>query len=63
MPLGTGNDLAGFVGLPTDAAEAARVVIAGTAREMELLVANDGQVAVNAVHVGIGAAAARKGDA
>ncbi|MDP9393293.1 MAG: hypothetical protein M3Q27_03080 [Actinomycetota bacterium] len=61
VPLGTGNDLAGSLGLPTDPAEAARAVMTGTTRQMELLVADDGQVAVNAVHVGIGAVAAVTG--
>jgi diacylglycerol kinase (ATP) len=61
VPTGTGNDLAGFLGQPTDPAEAARGVMTGTARDMELLTADDGQVAVNAVHVGMGATAASKG--
>lgn len=57
IPLGTGNDLAGFLGLPRDPAAAADVVVSGTATDMELLVADDGQVAINAVHLGIGALA------
>jgi diacylglycerol kinase (ATP) len=60
VPMGTGNDLAGALGLPTDPASAARVAVNGTVRDMELLVADDGGIAVNAVHVGIGAAAVAK---
>lgn len=63
VPLGTGNDLAGTLNIPLDPAQAARVVLAGQARPIELLVADDGGVAVNAVHVGIGVAAAQKGAA
>lgn len=62
IPLGTGNDLAGSLGIPLDPAEAARSVMTGYARGMELLVSGAGDVAVNAVHVGIGAAAAARGD-
>lgn len=61
IPLGTGNDLATFLGIPCEPERAARVVMTGRARNMELLVADDGEVTVNAVHVGIGATAAMKG--
>jgi diacylglycerol kinase (ATP) len=60
VPLGTGNDLARFLGIPGDPAAAAEVVMTGTAADMELLVADDGQIAINAVHVGIGAVAAAR---
>jgi len=63
VPLGTGNDLAGTLNIPADPAEAARIVLTGRARPIELLVADDGGIAVNAVHVGIGVAAAQKGAA
>lgn len=63
VPLGTGNDLAGTLNISSDPAEAARIVLTGQARPMELLVADDGGIAVNAVHVGIGVAAAQKGAA
>jgi len=59
VPLGTGNDFARGLGIPLDAAEAARVVLAGYVREMELIVDDAGGVVVNAVHAGIGAEAAR----
>lgn len=61
VPLGTGNDLAGFLGVPSDPAEAGDAVVSGTGAHMELLVADDGQVAVNAVHLGVGAVAGARG--
>lgn len=61
IPLGTGNDLAGSLGIPVDPEHAAKTVVAEYVRSMELFVSDDGFVAVNAVHVGIGASAAAKG--
>jgi len=58
VPLGTGNDLARALGVPLDPVNAARLVREGEARALDLLVDDDGGVAVNAVHVGIGADAA-----
>lgn len=63
IPLGTGNDLARSLRIPTDPVEAARCTVSGQHRSMELLVGEDGDVAVNAVHLGIGATAAAKGAA
>lgn len=63
IPLGTGNDLARSLRIPTDPVEAARCAVSGQRRSMELLVGEDGDVAVNAVHLGIGATAAAKGAA
>ena len=60
IPVGTGNDLARSLKLPADPLQAAECVMSGQARTMELLVSED-RVAVNAVHVGIGADAAAKG--
>ena len=59
VPLGTGNDLARSLGLSAHPVRAAGTVVAGAPREMVLLVSDDGVVAVNAVHVGVGAAAGR----
>lgn len=62
LPLGTGNDFARGLGLPLEAAAAARVVLAGHRRSVDLLVAEGpGDVVANAVHVGAGADAARLG--
>lgn len=61
IPLGTGNDLARTLRIPLDPAQAARTIIAGHAQTIGLLVSNEATVAVNAVHLGIGASAASKG--
>ncbi|WP_434581767.1 diacylglycerol/lipid kinase family protein [Carbonactinospora thermoautotrophica] len=59
VPVGTGNDLARTLGIPLDPARAARCVLHGTERRLDLLVDDAGGVAVNTVHVGLGAAVAR----
>lgn len=61
VPLGTGNDLARTLGLPLDAGEAAGVVNRGVERRLDLIVAGDGAVVVNAAHAGLGAVAAEAG--
>lgn len=62
IPLGTGNDLARSVGIPLDPSEAARRIVEGTARPLDLIVDDSGGVVVNAAHAGIGAAAASRAD-
>ena len=57
VPLGTGNDLAGALGLPDDPAAAARVVLEGGPRPLDLLRDDAGGLVVNAVHAGVGAQA------
>ena len=59
VPLGTGNDLARGVGIPLDPQAAAEVILAGRPRDMDLLVDDEGSIVANAVHIGVGADAAR----
>jgi len=59
IPLGTGNDLARALGLPLDPVAAARVVLDGRPHRLDLLVDDADGVVVNAVHLGVGAEAAR----
>jgi len=60
IPLGTGNDFARGLDIPLDPEEAARLVIQGEVRPVDLLVDCVGEVVVNNVHVGVGAQASRK---
>lgn len=61
LPLGTGNDFARGAGIPLDIEEAARLVLTGHARPVDLLVDEVGEIVVNNVHAGAGALAARHG--
>ena len=61
LPLGTGNDFARGTGIPLDIEEAARVILAGEVRPMDVVVDEVGEVVVNSVHVGAGANASRRG--
>ena len=58
VPLGTGNDFARTLELPTDPAEAAEVVAAGKQQSLDLIVDDDDTVTVNAAHLGAGTEAA-----
>jgi YegS/Rv2252/BmrU family lipid kinase len=60
IPLGTGNDFARGANIPLDPEDAARLVVKGNARRVDLLVDCVGQVVVNNVHIGVGAQASRK---
>lgn len=61
VPLGTGNDLATHLGLEqTAAGEAVERLLASGRRVVDLLVSDGDQVAVNAVHVGVGVEAAER---
>jgi diacylglycerol kinase family enzyme len=59
IPLGTGNDMARALGIPLEPVAAARVVLDGEPRRLDLLLDDDGGVVVNAVHLGVGAEAAK----
>jgi diacylglycerol kinase (ATP) len=60
LPLGTGNDFARGNAIPLDVEKAARVIIDGEVRRMDVLLDEVGQVVVNNVHAGAGAQASRR---
>lgn len=59
LPMGTGNDFARTVELPTDPAEAARVVVDGPVRPIDVLIDDEDRLVTNAVHIGVGEEAGR----
>jgi YegS/Rv2252/BmrU family lipid kinase len=59
VPLGTGNDFARAAGVPLDPGDAARVVLGGRTREVDLVLDDAGTLVVNGVHLGVGAQASR----
>ncbi|WP_245916440.1 diacylglycerol/lipid kinase family protein [Nocardioides gansuensis] len=61
LPTGTGNDFARTVGIPLEVEDAARLVLEGRPRRLDLVVDETGEIVVNNVHVGAGAQASRKG--
>jgi diacylglycerol kinase (ATP) len=60
LPLGTGNDFARGNDIPLGMEEAARVLLDGEPRPVDLLVDELGGIVVNNVHVGAGAMASRR---
>ena len=61
LPLGTGNDFARGNDIPLDVTEAARLILDGEPRPVDLLIDELGEIVVNSVHVGAGAQASRRG--
>ena len=61
IPLGTGNDFARAMDIPLDTDEAAKVLVEGEKRPVDLIVDETGGIVVNHVHVGAGAQASRRG--
>ncbi|MBL0747012.1 diacylglycerol/lipid kinase family protein [Nocardioides baculatus] len=61
LPMGTGNDFARGNDIPLDIEDAARLVLDGEPRKVDLIIDETGTVVVNNVHVGVGAQASRKG--
>ena len=59
IPLGTGNDFARGAEIPLEPADAARVVNAGEAVPVDLIVDDADRVIVNNAHLGVGADASR----
>ena len=60
IPLGTGNDFARGADIPLEPEEAARLVVEGEVRPVDLIVDCVGNIVVNNVHIGVGAQASRK---
>ena len=60
VPLGTGNDFAGGIGLPDDPVVAARACLEARPQPVDAVLADDGEYVVNAAHAGIGAVAAER---
>ncbi len=61
LPLGTGNDFARANDIPLDIEGAARTLVEGVVRPMDLIVDEVGEIVVNNVHAGAGAQASRRG--
>lgn len=60
LPLGTGNDMARLLGLPLEPADAARCVVRGRPRRLDVLRTDRDEIVVNAAHLGLGAEASAR---
>lgn len=60
IPMGTGNDFAGGVGIPDDPVAAARACLTASPQPFDVLESDDGEFVVNVAHAGIGAVAAQR---
>lgn len=63
VPMGTANDFATGLGVPADPAAAGRACVRGEPAAMDALIADDGEVVVNAAHAGVGAVASDRAKA
>lgn len=61
LPMGTGNDFARGTGIPLAVDDAARLILHGEPRPVDILLDEVGEVVVNNVHAGAGALASREG--
>ncbi len=61
LPLGTGNDFARTLDIPLEPEAAAKLILTGKSRDVDILVDELGGIVVNNVHVGASAQASRKG--
>jgi len=60
IPLGTGNDFARGAEIPLDPEDAARLIVEGDVRPVDVIIDGVGGIVVNNVHVGVGVEASRK---
>lgn len=63
IPLGTGNDFAKGAGISEDPVAAARACLDAAPAAIDAIVADDGELVVNAAHAGVGAVAAERAQA
>ena len=61
IPLGTGNDFARSAAVSLDPEQAAKALLSGTVQPVDLVVDDACLIAVNKVHLGVGAEASRRG--
>jgi len=62
VPKGTGNDLARNLNVPLKAEAAVRHSLDAPERRIDVAISDDGDVAINSIHIGLGAATARSAD-